>query len=58
MEEREGAAQNLKPNEETGSKSNLGFDYEAFQVAKRLFLESDLCEDLNHLNSIANRPNG
>ena len=45
----------LKKDEETGAVSSLGFDEEAFQVAKRLFKDSDLNEDLEHLNSIANR---
>ena len=45
----------MKKDEETGTVSSLGFDEEAFQVAKRLFKDSDLNEDLEHLNSIANR---
>ena len=56
LEER--SLKEVKEDEETGARSSIGFDYEAFQVAKRLFLESDLCEDLNHLNSLANRSTG
>ena len=57
FEERE-QKQPTKKDEETGAASSLGFEEEAFQVAKRLFLESDMSEDLEHLNSVANRQAG
>ena len=57
FEERE-QKQPPKKDEETGAASSLGFEEEGFQVAKRLFLESDMSEDLEHLNSVANRQAG
>ena len=48
----------LQARDPKKESSKIGYDERAFYVAKKLFLESELYEDLNEANSLSNKTQG